>query len=224
RMSDRFAKIGQSGNPTSPIGERVPAERLREAPEFPGAYDPHIWFDVESWMLAADVVAEELIAFDPTSEAIYLDNLASYRSELDDLHHEVQDKIDSIPADRRVLVTAHDAFGYFGREYGLEVIGLQGTSTATEASANDVRVLADLIAERKIPAIFIESSVSPATISAVREAVRARGFDVVIGGQLFSDALGDDGTPEGTYLGMVRHNVDAIVAALSASPVAAAAA
>jgi manganese/zinc/iron transport system substrate-binding protein len=113
-----------------------------------------------------------------------------------------------------VIITAHDAFGYFGQAYGFEVRGLQGISTAAEAGAGDVQSLARFIAERKIPAVFVESSVSPRTIEAVREAVRSRGWDVEIGGSLFSDAMGDPGTPEGTYVGMVRHNVDTIVEGL----------
>ena len=115
-----------------------------------------------------------------------------------------------------MIVTAHDAFGYFGRAYGYEVVGLQGISTASEAGAKDVQRLADLIATRRIPAIFVESSVSPRTIEAVQEAVRSRGFEVAIGGSLFADAMGSAGTPEGTYVGMVRHNVDTITSALGA--------
>lgn len=116
---------------------------------------------------------------------------------------------------QRVLITAHDAFGYFGARFGSEVRGLQGMSTATEATAVDIQALAELIAARQIPAIFVESSVPPATIEAVQAAVQDRGFDVAIGGQLFSDAMGAAGSPEGTYLGMVRHDVDTIVGALS---------
>jgi manganese/zinc/iron transport system substrate-binding protein len=126
----------------------------------------------------------------------------------------VREQSRRIPRERRVIITAHDAFGYFGRAYGFEVRGLQGISTAAEAGAGDVQSLARFIAEREIPAIFVESSVSPRTIQAVREAVRARGFDVEIGEPLFSDAMGDPDTPEGTYVGMVRHNVDAIVGGL----------
>jgi manganese/zinc/iron transport system substrate-binding protein len=120
-----------------------------------------------------------------------------------------------VPEDIRVIVTAHDAFSYFGRRYGFEVIGLQGLSTATEAGAGDVQTLADTIAERKIPAIFVESSIPRATIEAVQEATRSRGWDVKIGGSLYSDAMGEGGTPDGTYIGMVRHNVSTIVESLA---------
>ena len=119
-----------------------------------------------------------------------------------------------IPKEQRVLVTAHDAFGYFGRQYGMQVIGIQGTSTAAEAGAGAVRTIADTIARRKVKAIFVESSVPKGTIEALQKAVESRGWNVVIGGQLFSDAMGQDGTPEGTYVGMVRHNIDTIVGAL----------
>jgi manganese/zinc/iron transport system substrate-binding protein len=130
------------------------------------------------------------------------------------LHQEILDKVAQLPPERRVLITAHDAFHYFGGAYGFEVRGLQGISTASEASTADVRALANFIVERQIPAIFVESSVPVRNIEALQAAVAAQGFQVQIGGELFSDALGDPGTPEGTYIGMVRHNVDTIVNAL----------
>jgi manganese/zinc/iron transport system substrate-binding protein len=151
---------------------------------------------------------------------LYQTNLDAYLTQLDELHAYVQEQILRIPEGQRVLITAHDAFGYYGEQYGIDVRGLQGMSTATEATAGDIQALAEFIAERQIPAIFVESSVPPATIEAVQEAVRDRGFDVVIGGQLFSDAMGAAGTPEGTYLGMVRYNTDTIVKALSVADTA----
>ena len=214
RMTDILVGMARSGTPTVPVAENIPPDRLREPPEFAGKYDPHVWFDVTLWQLAAQRVKDELAAFDPGSEAAYQANLDAYRAQLDELHAYVQSELARIPEDQRVLITAHDAFGYFGDQYGIEVRGLQGMSTATEATAGDIQELAELIAERRIPAIFVESSVPPATIEAVQAAVQDRGFDVVIGGQLFSDAMGAAGTPEGTYLGMVRHNVDTIVGAL----------
>ncbi|MDQ3929864.1 MAG: zinc ABC transporter substrate-binding protein, partial [Chloroflexota bacterium] len=151
---------------------------------------------------------------DPGSKDLYQRNTDAYLKQLDDLHNYVKEQIASIPEQSRVLVTAHDAFGYFGRQYGMEVKGLQGTSTATEAGVGDVQALANLIVERKIKAIFVESSVPQATIEAVQQAARSKGWNVSIGGTLFSDAMGNEGTPEGTYIGMVRHNVDTIVKAL----------
>jgi manganese/zinc/iron transport system substrate-binding protein len=220
RMTDLLVKIARSGKPTVPVSENISPDLLREPPQFQGKYDPHIWFDVTLWQQAAQRVKDELATFDPGSDATYQANLDAYLAELDELNQYATDQIQSIPEGQRVLITAHDAFGYFGERYGIEVLGLQGTSTATEATAGDIQALSELIAERKIPAIFVESSVPPATIEAVQAAVRDRGFDVVIGGQLFSDAMGAAGTPEGTYIGMVRHNVDTIVGALSAGAAA----
>jgi manganese/zinc/iron transport system substrate-binding protein len=128
--------------------------------------------------------------------------------------------LSAIPADQRVLVTAHDAFGYFGNRYGIEVIGIQGLSTETEAGVADLQRVADTIIQRNVPALFVESTISPASIEAVQEAVADRGGNVVIGGQLYSDAMGDAGTPEGTYLGMYRSNVATIVAAYTGTPLA----
>jgi manganese/zinc/iron transport system substrate-binding protein len=165
-------------------------------------------------MHAVDEIRDALIERDPGSAALYRRNASDYRAELEELDAYVRAQTRRVPPERRVLITAHDAFEYFGRAYGFDVRGLQGISTASEAGAGDVQALARFIAERRIPAIFVESSVSSRTIHAVREAVRARGFDVRVGGELFSDAMGDPGTPEGTYVGMVRHNVDTIVAGL----------
>ena len=213
RMTDIFVKLAAS-RPTVAVSDGIPRDKLREPPEFQGKYDPHIWFDVTLWQLAARRVADELVRIDPSSAEFYQRNLAAYSKQLDELHTYVKTQIATIPAPSRVLITAHDAFGYFGAQYGVEVRALQGTSTATEAGAADVQALAEFIAERGIKAIFVESSVPQGTIEAVQAAVQARGKQVAIGGQLFSDAMGKAGTPEGTYIGMVRHNVDTIVKAL----------
>lgn len=214
RMTDLFVKMARN-KLTVPVASSIDESLLREPKEFQGKYDPHIWFDVTLWKKAVEVIRDELTKLDPGSADLYKKNADAYLAKLDDLHRYAKTEIAKIPAPQRVLITAHDAFGYFGHQYGMEVRGLQGTSTATEAGAGDVQSLARFIAERKIKAIFVESSVPKATIEAVQQAVRARGFDVVIGGQLFSDAMGPEGTEEGTYLGMVRHNVDTIVKALS---------
>lgn len=214
RMAELFEKMAENGKPAFAVSEEIDPSKLRRPPEFEGKYDPHIWFDVTLWQDAARKVAKELSTLDPGSRDLYERNLDAYLAQLDELHHYAKDQIASIPEQSRVLVTAHDAFGYFGAQYGLEVKGLQGTSTATEASARNVQELAQLIADRKIKAIFVESSVPRATIEAVQKAVQARGWDVKIGGELFSDAMGAGGTPEGAYVGMVKHNVDTIVRAL----------
>lgn len=200
---------------TVAVTEGIDRSVLLAPPEFQGAYDPHVWFDVTLWMKAAERVRDTLVEMDPQSAEIYRANAEKYLAELEALHAYVQEQAAKVPAEQRVLVTAHDAFNYFGRAYGFEVRGLQGISTAAEASTADVQALAAFIAERRIPAIFVESSVPPRTIEAVQAAVEARDFNVTIGGQLFSDAMGDPGAPEGTYAGMVRHNIDTIVGALT---------
>jgi manganese/zinc/iron transport system substrate-binding protein len=213
KMADVLERI-QGRIETVAVAETIPRERLRSPPEFEGAYDPHVWFDVALWLHALDEVEASLAALDPAHEGVYRERAAEYREELRALDEEVRRLTASVPPGQRVLVTAHDAFGYFGAAYRFEVRGLQGISTATEAGAGDVQALAEYIAERRIPAIFVESSVPRQTVQAVREAVRSRGFDVVIGAELFSDAMGSPGTPEGAYPGMIRHNVRAIVGAL----------
>lgn len=213
RMTDIFESLSSS-KPTVPVAATIPEDKLRQPPEFEGKFDPHVWFDVSLWIPVTREIEKHLTELDPESRDTYKANADAYVAELEQLDAWVATQIATIPEQSRVLITAHDAFGYFGARYGIEVHGLQGTSTATEAGAADVQDLADLIAERQIAAIFIESSVPQATIEAVREAVKAKGWDVEIGGQLFSDAMGASGTPEGTYLGMVRYNVTTIVTAL----------
>jgi manganese/zinc/iron transport system substrate-binding protein len=213
KMGEVIERLGER-QPTCAVSRDLPAERLVSPPGWEGMHDPHIWFDVDLWSLTVGTVAEQLIALDPGHAEGYREHAAAYVAELKDLDAYARAAFATIPAQQRALVTAHDAFNYLGRAYGLEVRGLQGISTATEAGTGDVQDLAAFIAERRIPALFVESSVSPRAIHAVQEAVRARGFEVVIGGSIYSDALGDSGTPAGTYVGMVRHNVDVITSAL----------
>ncbi len=205
------------------MGDRVRARavtdymdhsRLSKPAAFEGQYDPHVWFDVALWAQTIDVIRDTLIEMDPGSAALYRANADAYHQQLRELDDYVRQQAARIPAAQRVLITAHDAFNYFGRAYGFEVRGLQGVSTATEAGTGDVQGLARFIAERQIRALFIESSVPVRNVEAVQAAVRARGFEVRIGGELFSDAMGSAGTVEGTYVGMVRHNIDTIVNAL----------
>jgi len=204
----------QSRSRTVAVTGSIPREALLPSDEYDNQYDPHVWFDVALWRQTVDYVRDVLIDLDPSHASIYRTNAESYGRQLDELHTYVQSRAALISEDQRVLVTAHDAFRYFGRAYGFEVHGLQGISTVIEAGAADVQKLADFIVTRRIPAIFVETSVSQRTMAAVQSAVRARGFEVRIGGELFSDALGDPGTPEGEYIGMVRHNIDTIVTAL----------
>lgn len=200
---------------TIAVTDGIPEDTLLAPPEFEGQHDPHVWFDVSLWIHAARHVAEQLAVLDTTHAATYQANADSLITKLEQLHQTVSDKVAEIPEDKRVIITAHDAFNYMGRAYGFEVRGLQGISTATEAGTRDVQDLAAFIVERKIPAIFVESSVPKRAIEALQAAVQDKGFQVEIGGELFSDAMGDSGTFEGTYIGMVTHNIETIARALS---------
>ncbi len=213
KMADVLERIADQ-RATQAVTDAIPRDRLLTPAQFEGQFDPHVWFDVELWVYAVEQIRDRLAALDPGSAALYRRNASAYLAELESLDRYVAEQSRRVPERQRVIITAHDAFNYFGGAYGFEVRGLQGISTAAEAGAGDVQSLARFIAERRIPAVFVESSVSPRTIEAVQEAVRSRGWDVRIGGSLFSDAMGSPGTPEGTYIGMVRHNVDTIVAGL----------
>jgi manganese/zinc/iron transport system substrate-binding protein len=213
RMTDLLVRLS-SQKPTVPVASSIPADQLREPAEFDGKYDPHVWFDVQLWIYTVDAVADALSDVDPDHAEEYAERADAYRAQLEEIDAYAVEQVNSIPEPARVLITAHDAFGYFGARYGFEVRGLQGISTASEASAGDVQDLAAFIVDRGVKAIFVESSVPQRTIEAVQEAVQAQGGSVEIGGELFSDAMGNPGTEEGTYLGMVRHNVDTIVEAL----------
>jgi manganese/zinc/iron transport system substrate-binding protein len=213
KMGDILTKMART-RPVVAVTEAIPEGELREPPEFAGQYDPHVWFDVSMWAKTLDPVARELAELDPVHAEEYRANAAAYQQELLELDAWVEGRIATIPPDRRVLVTAHDAFGYFGRRYDIEVIGLQGISTLAEAGLHDLERVVELVTSRRIPAIFVESSVPRRSIEAVQAAVRDRGHQVVIGGELYSDSLGAAGTPVGTYPGMVRANVETIVEAL----------
>jgi manganese/zinc/iron transport system substrate-binding protein len=196
------------------VTDTIDRANLQAPPEFKGNYDPHVWFDVSLWKKAVEKVRDSLVKMDPPSAEVYQRNAEAYLGQLDELDAYIHQQAERIPPEKRVIITAHDAFNYFGRAYGFEVRGLQGISTASEAGTGDVQDLAKFIAERRIPALFVESSVPKRNVEAVQAAVQARGFDIHIGGELFSDAMGSPGTPEGTYIGMVRHNIDTITNAL----------
>jgi manganese/zinc/iron transport system substrate-binding protein len=213
KMGDILVKLARS-RPVVAVSDAIPAEELREPPEFAGQYDPHIWFDVRLWARTLDPIAEALAELAPEQAAACRARADAYRRELLELDAWVVSRIEEIPSASRVLVTAHDAFGYFGRRYGVRVVGLQGISTLAEAGLGDVERVVDTVVQARVKAIFVESSVPRRSIEAVQAACSARGHAVSIGGQLFSDAMGAAGTPEGTYPGMVRANVETIVAAL----------
>jgi manganese/zinc/iron transport system substrate-binding protein len=217
QMKRIFEQIGRSGQiKVVGVGDQLdPVTLLNWEPESGLPYDPHIWNDVRQWQEVVKTIRDTLSEQDPTNAATYQANTARYLGELDQLHSYILEQVQRIPAERRMLVTAHDAFNYFGRAYGLEVQAIQGISTQSEASAADIQALSNLVVSRKIPAIFVESTISPRTIEAVKAAASANGQDVKIGGELFSDAMGAPGTPQATYIGMMRHNIDTIVAALA---------
>lgn len=214
KMSEIFEQMKKRGINTVAVTDGIDRGLLFKPPQFEGNYDPHVWFDVTLWMTAVGTVRDTLVSIDPGNADDYRANAGAYLSELASLNEYVKSKAALLPHDKRVLITAHDAFNYFGRQYGFEVRGLQGISTVSEAGTRDVQNLAAFIVEREIPAVFVESSVPPKFIEAVQAAVEARGFDVKVGGSLYSDAMGNPGTPDGTYIGMIRHNIDTIVGAL----------
>lgn len=196
------------------VAESIPTEKLRQPPEFEGQYDPHVWFDLSLWKIAGERVLEVLSELRPDDASELSANATKYFQELDALEQWAREKVTTVPVSQRVLVTAHDAFGYFGDAYGFEVMALQGMSTATEYGLHDLKRLTDLILARGIKSIFVESSVPKRFIESLLAGVNARGGKVTLGGELFSDAMGESGTTEGTYLGMFRHNVETIATAL----------
>ena len=220
KMGD-LLNVGKYRDKTFAVTDAVDRSLLLTPSEFEGQYDPHLWFDVTLWMKAVGKVRDVLSEYDPDNTLMYWSNAERYLAKLAELHEYVKAQAERVSPQQRVLVTAHDAFNYFGKAYGFEVRGLQGISTATEAGIADVQELTTFIAERRIPAIFVESSVSTRSLKAVKAAVKSKGFNVKIGGELFSDAMGNEGTPEGTYIGMVRHNIDTIVKALAVESTAA---
>lgn len=210
-MVEIFNEIGES-KPVLAIAETVPENQLLTDEN--GAVDPHIWFDIDLWTLALESAVEELMEFDPDNVQYYEENMKNYFAKLEDLKKEAE-KLQNIPEEKRVLVTAHDAFGYFGRMHNMQVVGLQGLSTEEEVGVSDIQETIELIKTYRVPAVFIESSISEDTINAVIEGAKSDGVPVELGGELFSDAMGEPGTEEGTYIGMYRHNVNTIYEALS---------
>lgn len=204
----------QDKTPTVAIGEKIDGSGLLTDAEDNTLSDPHIWFDVEIWKDAISSITDTFVEEDPDNKADYEKNEAAYLKELDELKTYAEEQIASIPEEQRVLITAHDAFQYFGEAYDMEVMGLQGLSTDSEFGLADIQRLVDTLTERKIGAVFVESSVSEKSINAVIDGAKEAGHEVKIGGELYSDAMGEEGTEEGTYIGMYRHNVDTIVEAL----------
>lgn len=213
KMADALIKVARK-RPVYAVTELIDESLLLEPPEFEGHSDPHVWMDVSLWKCCAAMVARTLGEFDPGGAEYYQGNLRTLAEELDRLHEYARRTIATIPRAHRVLVTAHDAFNYFGRAYDIEVIGIQGISTESEAGIADINRIVATLVDRKVRAVFVESSVSDKNVKALLEGAASRGHQVRIGGTLYSDAMGKAGTYEGTYVGMIDHNVTTIARAL----------
>ena len=216
KMTDVLIRVASSGKPVTAVTEAVLEETdyLMKEPGDSEYTDPHVWMDVDGWRKAVPVIEETLADYDPEHAADYAANADAYLERLEALDAYVHRVIGSIPEKRRVLVTAHDAFQYLGRAYGIEVRGIQGISTDSEAGVKDIERLVDFIVRRDIPAVFVETSVADKNVRALVEGARARGHELTIGGSLFSDAMGQPGTYRGTYIGMIDHNATTIARAL----------
>lgn len=214
RMGDTFTRISRAGKPVFAVTEGIDESFLREPPEFEGHWDPHVWMDVKAWSECVTFTAKALSEYDPSNASTYQQNAEACQTELMKLDEYIQKVIATVPTPQRVLVTAHDAFGYFSRAYDIEVKAPQGITTESDPGVEDINALVDFIVEKQIVAIFIESSVNKKSIDAIIEGAKSKGHTVVIGGELFSDAMGQPGTYEGTYVGMMDHNATVIARAL----------
>ncbi|WP_432670766.1 metal ABC transporter solute-binding protein, Zn/Mn family [Flavobacterium sp. SM2513] len=214
KLVEVFENMQRQNINTVAISDALDKKDLIGSTHFASNYDPHIWFNVTNWELITVYVAEELSKAMPEHVAVFKANADNYLQKLKTLKEELNTEIATLPENQRRLVTAHDAFSYFGKEFKFDVVGLQGLSTATEAGVQDVQKTAAYIIEHKVKAVFIESSVPKRTVEALKAAVNSKNHEVVIGGTLFSDALGNPGTPEGTYIGMFKFNVHTIVTSL----------
>lgn len=208
KMSDILKKFSRRKK-TVALSEGIDHKSILSS-EGGNMHDPHIWMDVKLWSQTLRPVMEAFMKMDPKNSLIYRRNAQVYYEQLQKLHQECLHTMAQIPKPQRVLITAHDAFRYFGRAYHVEVLGIQGISTESEAGLKEINQLVNMIAKRNIKAVFVESSISAKNIQALIEGARSRGADIKLGGELFSDAMGASGTPEGTYIGMIRHNVKTI--------------
>ena len=213
KMTDTLIKVAGS-RPVHAVTDLVDQSLLLQPEEFAGHFDPHLWMDVSGWMQAVHAVTEALVGFDPDGADGYRQRTADYTATLRELHEYALRTLGSIPERQRMLVTAHDAFNYFGRAYGLEVAGIQGISTESEAGLDRINRLVDLLVTRRIGAVFVETTIAERNVRALIEGADARGHTVAVGGELFSDAMGQPGTYEGTYVGMLDHNITTVARAL----------
>jgi manganese/zinc/iron transport system substrate-binding protein len=214
KLVEVFEKMGTATKTPIALGDVLDKSTLIGSDYFASSYDPHVWFDINYFRQFTKKVTQVLSEKDPDNAANFRANETAYLLRLDNLQSRIKTTIETLPRAKRILVTAHDAFNYFGKAYDFEVVGLQGLSTATEAGVQDVQTLSTFIIENNIKAVFVESSVPKRTIEALQAAVISKGHEVAIGGTLYSDALGNAGTVEGTYVGMFEYNVSTIVNAL----------
>lgn len=214
KLSDTLNRLSVSGRKIYPVTELLDDSYLLQPSEFKGLHDPHVWMDPVAWKMTVEVVRDKLIEHDPDGASVFQANAVTTLASLDALHEYASRVLVDVPEDQRVLVTAHDAFNYFGRRYGFEVVGIQGLSTQSEAGVKDVERIVNMLVSRKIRAVFIETTIAARNVEALVAGARAQGHTVVIGGRLFSDAMGAPGTYEGTYVGMIDHNVTTIARAL----------
>lgn len=214
KLVEVFEKMGTATKTPIALGDVLDKSTLIGSDYFASSYDPHVWFDINYFRQFTKKVTQILSEKDPDNAANFRANETAYLLRLDNLQSRIKTTIETLPRAKRILVTAHDAFNYFGKAYDFEVVGLQGLSTATEAGVQDVQNLSTFIIENNIKAVFVESSVPKRTIEALQAAVISKGHEVAIGGTLYSDALGNAGTVEGTYVGMFEYNVNTIVNAL----------
>ena len=214
KLEDVFEKMRHQGKSTIAVSDAILKTDLISSVDFASSYDPHFWFSIPQWKEATIYVADELSKLDVKNALTYKENAKIYIEKLTQLELKNIVQLEELPEEKRILVTAHDAFAYFGKTYGFKVVSLQGLSTATEAGVQDVQRLSDFIIKHNIKAIFIESSVPVRTVEALQAAVTAKDHKVVIGGTLFSDALGNPTTKEGTYIGMYDYNMKTIINAL----------
>lgn len=214
KMSDAFVRVARAGKPVYAVTELLPEETLIEPDGAEGLFDPHVWMDPRAWSRAAELIAATLARHDPDGAAAFERNLRTLLARIAALDAYAEQVLATIPERQRVLITAHDAFNYFARRYGIDVEGIQGLSTESEAGVRRIQELVAMLAERRIPAVFTESSVPDRNVRALIEGAAARGHAVALGGELFSDAMGEPGTYEGTYIGMIDHNVTIIARAL----------
>jgi manganese/zinc/iron transport system substrate-binding protein len=213
QMEDFLRELGES-RPVVAVAEALPRNLLIAHDDYEDRFDPHVWMNPSLWSRVVLEIRDALIDVRPEAESAFRANAEAHLEELADLAQYTTRVLSTVPAESRVLVTAHDAFNYFGSAYGFEVAGIQGISTESEAGLQRISDLVDLLVDRKVRAVFVESSVSDRNIRALVEGAAARGHEVVIGGELFSDAMGEAGTYEGTYIGMIDHNATTIAGAL----------